>query len=80
MTTVARKAIGLQGQSAPGERAGSTNAGRQFVGVEVGAPADFVLLHHNVGVQDAICSPSYDRMTIKSGRIVCRRMGTATFS
>ncbi|KAH8104585.1 Metallo-dependent hydrolase [Cristinia sonorae] len=41
----------------------------------LGSPADFVLAPKNTSVQSVVTSPSYDRVTIRAGRIVARRVG-----
>lgn len=38
-----------------------------------GDPADFVVLHENHNLRSAALHPSFERTTIKSGRVVARR-------
>lgn len=42
-----------------------------------GDPADFVILHDSRSVQQAVLSPSYDRTTIKAGRVIAGRRSHA---
>jgi len=42
-----------------------------------GDRADFVILHDSQSVQQAVLSPSYDRTTIRAGRVVAVRRSTA---
>lgn len=38
-----------------------------------GDPADFVVLHENHDLRSVALHPSFERTTIKSGRVVARR-------
>ncbi|CAL1713115.1 unnamed protein product [Somion occarium] len=66
VTNTARRAIGRQQDSRLSKES------RPMI-VRVGDVADFVLLHNNDSTQSAVLNPSYDRTTIKGGRIVSVR-------
>lgn len=40
----------------------------------IGTPADFVLLYKNQRIESAVLEPSFDRTTVKAGRVVARRV------
>lgn len=45
----------------------------------VGEVADFVLLVDNVDIQEVVDRPSYDRITIKGGKMVAKRTSQRWF-
>ncbi|KIJ51873.1 hypothetical protein M422DRAFT_58789 [Sphaerobolus stellatus SS14] len=54
------------------KRAAGMNHPRSLL-VQKGDPADLVLIHGCSNVQDLVLSPSYERTTIKAGRVVASR-------
>lgn len=86
VTTTARNAIGIDRPTRPltdvatnsmHDRNSSFDSRGRTLALDIfpypGQPADFVILWDNITVRDVALAPSYDRTTIKNGRVVARR-------
>ncbi|THH08891.1 hypothetical protein EW145_g2390 [Phellinidium pouzarii] len=67
------KAVSIDSRRAIGDIPSETSA--LMLIPQGGSPADFVILHGNHTLQSAVLDPSYDRTTIKSGKVVAWRKG-----